>query len=152
MSALPIHPAVNHFPVVTSLLAACCMALGALRPQRERGEWAQRGLLLLCVAVLALPVVAWSGRIWSAGMGLWPWGRWLPPRRALNGKLVLHVLGAAASTLLTLAGLALAFAHRRGRVGIWPVLLVVAAAALATGATARLGGQMAFGEPPQETQ
>jgi hypothetical protein len=62
------------------------------------------------------------------------------------------VLGAAVAAALTVTGLALAWAHRRGRVGLWAVLLVAAAAALATGATARVGGQMAFGEPPQETQ
>jgi len=150
MSALPIHPAVNHFPVVTSLLAAGCMLLAALRPRQERPEWALRALLLLCVAVLALPVVAWSGRIWGASQGLWPHAAWLPPRRALNGLLVLHVLGAAVSSALTVLGLVLVIALRRGRVALWPVLLVVAAAALATGATARVGGQMAYGEPPAQ--
>ncbi len=71
-------------------------------------------------------------------------------RRALNGLLVLHVLGAAVSSALTVLGLVLVIALRRGRVALWPVLLVVAAAALATGATARVGGQMAYGEPPAQ--
>lgn len=150
MSALPIHPAVNHFPVVTSLLAAGCMALAAFRPRQERGEWLLRAMLLLGVAALALPVVAWSGRVWSLSMGLWPRGVWLPPRRALDGLLVLHVLGAAVSAALTALGLVLAFALRKGRVPLWTVVLVMAAAALATGVTARVGGQMAFGEPPAE--
>lgn len=152
MSALPIHPAVNHFPVVTSLLAACCLGLGALRSPEERGEWLLRAVLLLCVALLALPVVIWSGRIWSVDMGLWPWRVPLPPRRALNGMLRLHVLGAAVSAGLLALGLALGLASRRGRIGLWPVILIVLAAAMATGVTARLGGQMAFGEPAvQET-
>jgi len=60
------------------------------------------------------------------------------------------VMGAAVSTLLTLSGLGLTLAWRRGRSALWPVLVVVLAAALATGATARLGGQMAFGEAEPE--
>jgi uncharacterized membrane protein len=146
VSALPLHPAVNHFPVVASLLASGCVLLGACRPLPERREWLLRALLLLVVAAAALPLVLGSGRAWSAAQGLWPPGQALPPRRALNGLLRWHVLGAALATLLTLSGLGLALAWRRGRSALWPVLLVVLAAALATGATARLGGQMAFGE------
>jgi uncharacterized membrane protein len=146
MSALPLHPAVNHFPVVASLLASGCVLLGALRPLPERREWLLRALLLLGVAAAALPVVIGSGRAWSSAQGLWPPGLALPPGHALNGLLRWHVLGAAVSALLTLAGLGLALAFRRGRIALWPVLLVVLAAALATGVTARLGGQMAFGE------
>jgi hypothetical protein len=55
------------------------------------------------------------------------------------------------SALLTLTGLGLALAFRRGRIALWPVLLVVVAAALATGLTARMGGQMAFGEVEPES-
>jgi uncharacterized membrane protein len=148
MSALPLHPAVNHFPVVTSLLAACCMLLAALRP-RQRSEWVLRGLLLLGVALAALPVVMGSGRSWSAAQGLWPRSVALPPARALNGLLRWHVLGAGVSAVLVALGLVLALAFRRGRLALWPVLLVVLAAALATGITARVGGQMAFGDPPE---
>jgi uncharacterized membrane protein len=148
MSGLPLHPAVNHFPVVANLLAASCLALAAARPRRERSEWVLRALLLLGVAVLSIPVAAWSGRLWSVDMGLWPRHVPLPPRQALNGLLVIHVLGAATSAGLTVLGLVLTFALRRGRIALWPVLLVVASAAAATGATARVGGQMAYGEPP----
>jgi uncharacterized membrane protein len=148
MSALPLHPAVNHFPVVTSLLAACCLLLAALRP-RQRGEWVLRGLLLLGVALAALPVVIASGRSWSVDQGLWPRSVPLPPAHALNGLLRWHVLGALIATGLLVLGLVLALAFRRGRIRLWPVVLVVLAAALATGATARVGGQMAFGPPPE---
>ena len=151
MSALPLHPAVNHFPVVASLLASGCVLLGALRPLSERREWLLRALLLLGVAAVALPVVLLSGRAWSAAQGLWPQGAALPPRHALNGLLRWHVLGAAVSALLILLGLGLALAFRRGRIALWPVLLVVVAAALATGLTARMGGQMAFGEVEPES-
>ena len=146
VSALPLHPAVNHFPVVASLLAVCCLGLG-LRSPGQRAEWALRAQLLLAVAVLALPVVLGSGRLWSVDMGLWPWRVALPPSRALNGMLGLHVLGAALSAGLLALGLVLTWLFRRGRIGLWPVLLVALAAALATGITARVGGQMAFGEP-----
>ena len=150
MSALPLHPAVNHFPVVASLLASGCVLLGALRPLPERREWLLRALLLLGVATAALPVVIGSGRAWSSAQGLWPPGLALPPGHALNGLLRWHVLGAAVSALLTLAGLGLALAFRRGRIALWPVLLVVLAAALATGLTARVGGEMAFGQVEPE--
>jgi uncharacterized membrane protein len=148
MSALPLHPAVNHFPVVTSLLAVCCLVLAVLRP-RQRGEWVLRALLLLGVALAALPVVIGSGRSWSAAQGLWPRSVPLPPAHALNGLLRWHVLGAGVSAALLALGLVLALAFRRGRIGLWPVVAVVLAAALATGATARVGGQMAYGEPPE---
>ena len=146
MSALPLHPAVNHFPVAANLLAACCLLLAAFRPRSERCEWVLRGLLLLAVAAASLPLVLWSGRVWSVAQGPWPWGAPLPPRHALGGLLRWHLLGAGISSLLTGLALALALAHRRGRAGLWPVVLVVLAAALATGLTARIGGQMAFGE------
>ena len=149
MSALHLHPALNHFPVVATLLAAGAALLGVLRP-RERSEWLLRALLLLGVAVAALPVVLWSGRAWAAAQGLWPRGAWLPPRQPLAGLLRWHLLGAGISTLLAGLGLALALAWRRGRAGLWPVVLVAVAAALATGITARIGGQIAFGEPGME--
>jgi len=148
--SLPVHPAVNHFPVVASLLAAGCLLAGAVRPQAERSEWVLRALLLLGVAVVALPVVIGSGRAWSAAMGAWPWGAALPPRSALDGLLRWHVLGAAVSTALSGLGLGLGLGFRRGRIGLWPLLLVVLTAALATGITARVGGQMTFGNPESE--
>jgi len=150
MSPLPIHPAVNHFPVVASFLSACCIVRAAFRPQPERSEWVRRGLFLLGVALVSLPVVIWSGRIWAATMGIWPWSALLPPRQALDGVLRWHVLVAGISTGLVLLGLVLVRAFRRGRTGLWLVVLVVLAAALATGITARLGGQMAYGEPNPE--
>jgi uncharacterized membrane protein len=152
MSPLPLHPAVNHFPVVASFLAACCMAMAAFRPRGERSEWVRRGLLLLGVALVSLPVVIGSGRAWAATMGIWPRGVWLPPRRALGGILFWHVIGAGVSAAFVLAGLMLVRAFRRGRTGLLPVILVVLAAALATGITARLGGQMAYGEPTPEAE
>lgn len=70
-----------------------------------------------------------------------------PGAAARGGLLALHALGAAASAALTLSGFLLLLRHRRGRGPFWAALLVVAAAALATGVTAHLGGRMAFGPP-----
>lgn len=147
MAPLPIHPVVNAFPIVATVLAALAMIWAGLLAPSRRPEWLGRSLLLLGVALAALPAVAWSGRIWAAAMGIWPPGRALPPRAALGGLLALHALGATASAALTLSGFLLLLRHRRGRGPFWAALLVVAAAALATGVTAHLGGRMAFGPP-----
>jgi uncharacterized membrane protein len=96
MTALPLHPVVNPFPVVATILAAGCLSAGAARPLHERGE---------CV------------------------------------------LGALAATVLMVLAALLALAYRRRRVGLWPVLALALASALATGITAHLGGRIAFGEP-----
>jgi uncharacterized membrane protein len=148
--ALPLHPVVNPFPIVTTVLAALAMVLGALRPPGERREWLTRALLLLTVALALLPAVAWTGRAWAGDAGIWPAGRLLPPRGgALGGLLAAHLLGAAISAGLTLAGLLLALrARRSGR--FWAALLVVLAAAAATGITGHLGGRIAFGTPEAE--
>jgi len=147
MSALPIHPVVNPFPIAATVLAALALLAAGLRPRDQRREWLTRCLLLLLVALAALPAVAWSGRLWAAAMGVWPASRALPPSRALGGLLRLHLEGAAGSTGLLLAGLLLVHRHRRGQGRLWPALLVVLAAAAAVGVTAHLGGMMAFGEP-----
>jgi len=147
MHALPFHPVVNPFPIVSTVLAAGCLLLAALRAREHRGEWVQRGMLLLTVSLLAMPVVAWSGRTWAGAAGLWPRGALLPDARAAGGLLRLHALGAAGSGCLMALGLLLGIAHRRGRAPLWPVIVVLLACALATGMTAHLGGQIAFGEP-----
>jgi uncharacterized membrane protein len=141
MTALPLHPVVNPFPVVATILAAGCLSAGAARPLHERGEWVLRGLLLLSVALLAMPAVAWTGRGWAVAAGLWP------PRHGPGGLLLAHVLGALAATVLMVLAARLAQAYRRRRVGLWPVLALALASALATGITAHLGGRIAFGEP-----
>ena len=147
MAALPFHPVVNAFPVVTTVLAAGCLLAGAARPGEAGREWLRRGLLLLIVALLAMPVVAWSGRAWAASAGMWPRGLALPPARAR--LLRVHVLGASLSTLLMILAALAVRAQLRGR-GRWLALAVVLACALCTGVTAHLGGELAFGEPGVE--
>jgi len=148
MSALPFHPVVNAFPVVTTVLAAGCVLAGAARPGEAGREWLRRALLLLLVALLAMPAVAWSGRAWAASAGLWPKGLALPPAKAqlLRG----HVAGATLSLLLMALAALLVSARIRGRGGRWLVLAVVLACALSTGLTAHLGGKLAFSEPEVE--
>jgi uncharacterized membrane protein len=148
--ALPLHPVVNPFPIVTSVLAALALVIGALRPEAERREWLIRSLLLLVVGLALLPVVAWTGRMWAVDASAWEPGRVLPVHHALGGLLAMHLLGAAFSGALTLTGLLLVQGARRQRRGYWAALLVVLAAAAATGVTAHLGGRMAFGTPEAE--
>jgi hypothetical protein len=49
-------------------------------------------------------------------------------------------------------GVLLALGHRRNRMTLWPVIVVVVVAALATGMTAHLGGRIAFGEPDAQVE
>jgi len=149
---LPLHPVVNPFPIVTSVLAALALVIAALRPEPDRREWLTRSLLLLAVGLVLLPAVAWTGRMWAVDAGAWKPGQAAPVPHALDGLLALHLLGAAFSGALTLAGLLLVQGARRGRRRFWAALLVVAAAAAATGVTAHLGGRMAFGTPAEDAE
>ena len=142
--ALPLHPALIHFPVAATVLAAGAAIAGVLRPG-ERREWLDRTTLLLASAVAATPAAMISGRAWSRSLGLWATAAWLPPGDVEDGLLRRHVLAAVLTMALASCALLLSFFARRGRLPLWPVVLVVSASAAAACLTAHVGGGMVFG-------
>ena len=142
---LPLHPALVHFPVAATVLAAGALLAGAARSGSARAPWLDRATFLLATAVLSTPAAIASGRAWSGTLRLWSGFSLLPPLDAEDGLLRRHVLGAVLTLVLAFVALILALASRSGRASLWPVVFVSAAAAAAACLTAHVGGTMAFG-------
>ena len=142
---LPLHPALVHFPVAATVLAAAALLAGAARSGSARAPWLDRATFLLGTAVLSTPAAIASGRLWSGTLHLWTGPALLPPAAVEDGLLLRHVLGAASTLVLAFLGLVLALASRSGRAPFWSVVLVACAAASAACLTAHVGGSMAFG-------
>ncbi len=151
MDRLPFHPAINPFPVFTILMASSCLFMALIRPESEREEWVHRSWLLLLTGLAVLPFVLLTGRTWSLSMGFWPRIAPWPPGQAAHGLLRLHVIGAALSTALILLSTYAFWRYQRARGSLWLLFVLVLSAAVLTGYTAHLGGEMAFGEPASET-
>jgi uncharacterized membrane protein len=142
---LPVHPALVHLPVASTLLAAASAFVGLARGRARQTEWMDRTTSLLFVAVVTTPAALLSGRVWSRSLGLWTGSSWLPPADAEEGLLRRHVLAAVVTMALAFWGLLLALAARRGHIAYWPLILIVSATAVAAGFTAHVGGAMVFG-------
>lgn len=142
---LPLHPALVHFPVAATVLAAGALLAGAARSASARAAWLDRATFLLAIAVLSTPVAIASGRQWSGALHQWTGSSLLPPVDVEDGLLLRHVLGAALTFVFAFAGLILALASRSGRAPFWSVALVACSAAAAAGLTAHIGGSMVFG-------
>jgi uncharacterized membrane protein len=143
--SLPLHPALVHFPVAATVLAAGALLACATRSGSERAPWLDRATFLLATAVLSTPAAMASGRLWSGTLHLWTGSSLLPPLDVEDGLLRRHVLGAALTLVLAFVGFILALATRSGRAPLWPVVLVAFAAAALACLTAHVGGAMAFG-------
>jgi len=142
---LPLHPAVIHFPIVTTMLALAACLVCFLKPSLRRKEWLDRATLLAFIAVLSTPLAIISGRAWSRSLGLWREASWFPASDVEGGLLRRHVEGALLTMALSSVALLLALASRRQRAPLWALILVVAAAAIAAVMTAHVGGRMVFG-------
>ena len=151
MGRLPFHPAINPFPVFTILMASGCLLMALIRPAAEREEWVYRSWLLVLTGLAIRPFVLLSGRAWSLSMGFWPRVAPWPTGQAAHGLLRPHVIGAALSTTLILLTTGAFWLYRRARGPLWLLCVLVLSAAVLTGYTAHLGGEMAFGEPASET-
>jgi uncharacterized membrane protein len=143
--ALPLHPALVHFPVAATVLAAGAALAAAVRPRTELREWLDRTSFLLGSAVASTPAAIVSGRAWSRSLGLWAAPSWLPPAAVEDGLLRRHVLAAVLTMALASCALLLSLFARRGRLPLWPVVLVVSSSAAAACLTAHVGGGMVFG-------
>ncbi len=153
---LPLHPAVAHFPIAASLFGAAALVVAAWLTTRGRAEasrpWRMGGLLLFAVALLAVPVMIWSGRSLAISLDDMNEGSLLPKRNAEEGVLYEHALGAAATALAVLAAFLLAYVGRDPRKPALPAAIAALLAAALMSYTGHLGGTMVFkpAGPPAE--
>ncbi len=153
---LPVHPAAAHFPIAASLFGAAALVVASWLTTRGRAEesrpWRVAGLLLLAVALLAVPVMIWSGRGLAISLDDMNEGSLLPKRNAEEGVLYRHALGAGATSLAVLAAFFLAYVGRDPRKPALPAAVAALLAAALMSYTGHLGGTMVFkpAGPPAE--
>ncbi len=140
LGGVPVHPLLAHFPIAAAVFGAAAFLVAALRS--DEAGWRTGGMLLLALALLLLPVMILTGRVWGLGLGMLREGAWLPGASVENGVFRSHVLLATAGGLAAIAAFPLAVRARDPRRSAVPALLACAVVAALLVAAGHQGGRM----------
>ncbi len=147
MPALPLHPAVVHFPVAGAFFAAGALALAVARPAHRRASLAGAALLLGAAVAggLAALVTGWQ---WADQLAYLAggWGP-LPGPKAVEGLALRHSLLALAAVVAAALALGLALVARKREGSPLPALLAALLACALVAATGHVGGTMVHAPP-----
>lgn len=147
MPAVPIHPAVVHFPVAGAFFAAGALALAAWRPAHRAAALA--GAVLLLAATVAGGLAAgltgwrWADELAYLAGGFGP----IPGPAAVEGLAQRHALLGLASVAAAALALSLALVARRRDGSVLPALLAALLTCALMGATGHVGGTMVHAPP-----
>jgi uncharacterized membrane protein len=146
-NALPLHPALVHFPIAGAFFAAAALALAWLRP-KERDAALGAAVLLLAAAAAGGVAAAVTGWFWADKLAYLAggWGP-LPGPKAVEGLARRHALLAFAFLVAVSTALVLAFRARRRGLSPVPALLAALLAAALVGLAGHLGGTMVHAPP-----
>ena len=147
LTALPLHPAVVHFPIAGAFFAAAALILAVASP-RARSAGVTSAALLLAGAISGGLASLVTGYLWADKEGYLAggWGP-IPGPRAVEGLARRHAFLALAA--LVVMGVALALALRSRRRDDTPAAALLAAllASALVAATGHVGGTMVFAPP-----
>ena len=146
-NALPLHPAVVHFPIAGAIFAAAALLLAVASP-RARSAGVTSAALLLAAAIGGGLAALVTGYFWADQQGYLAggWGP-IPGPKAVEGLAQRHALLALAAVLLMAISLVLALkSRRRGDTPILALLVALLASALVA-ATGHVGGTMVHAPP-----
>lgn len=152
MPALPLHPAVVHFPVAGVFFAAGALALAVARPSHRRASLAGAALLLGAAVAggLAALVTGWQ---WADQLAYLAggWGP-LPGPKAVEGLAQRHALLALAAVVSAALALGLALLARKREGSPLPALLAALLSCALVAATGHVGGTMVHAPPEPATE
>lgn len=147
MPALPLHPAVVHFPVAGVFFAAGALAIGLWKPAQKAP--ALSGAALLLAATVAGGCAAlFTGWLWADQLAYLAggWGP-VPGPKAVAGLARRHALVAFAAVLAAALALVLALRARKRDGSVVPALLAALLACALMAATGHIGGTMVHAPP-----
>jgi uncharacterized membrane protein len=146
--ALPIHPAIIHFPIAGTFFAAGALLLAVFRPA-TRDSSLPAALLLLGAALAGGVAAMVTGYLWADQLAYLAggWGP-IPGPKAVEGLAQRHALLAISFFLVAAIALALALLARRKGSSPLPALVAVLLACALVAATGHLGGTMVHAPPP----
>ena len=147
LTALPLHPAVVHFPIAGAFFAAAALLLAVASPRARSGGVTSAALLLVAAIGGGLASLV-TGYFWADKEGYLAggWGP-IPGPKAVEGLAQRHALLALAAVVAMAVALVLALRSRRRGDAPAAALLVALLASALVAATGHLGGTMVFAPP-----
>ena len=149
---VPLHPALSHFPIAAAVFAAGALLVANLRGKTPAAAWRNAAVVLLLVAVVAIPFSVFTGREWAGSLALMPDGTWLPPAAAAGGVLRRHVLAVLGASVALLAALPLAVIARHPKRSPLPAFVAAAVAAALLLVAGHMGGKMVHRPVPGQAR
>lgn len=153
MLALPLHPAVVHFPVAGAFFAAGALALAVWKPAHRHASLTGAALILASAVAGGLASLAtgwqWADQLAYLAGG---WGP-IPGPKAVEGLAQRHALLALAAVVAAALALGLTLVARRRQGTPVPALLAALLSCALMAATGHVGGTMVHAppEPAAET-
>lgn len=147
MPALPLHPAIVHFPVAGVFFAAGALALAAARPALRAASLGGAALLLAATVAGGLAALV-SGWLWADQLAYLSggWGP-VPGPKAVEGLAQRHALLAVAAVAAAALALALTLVARKRDGSPLPPLLAALLSCALMAATGHVGGTMVHAPP-----